>query len=274
MKKLELEGKRFGNLVVLERDNTYKGRTKWLCKCDCGRIESKFGSSLVRGRCTNCGFHREKDWSGKRFGKLIVIKRAENKGKDTGWLCKCDCGNEKVIRAGDLRSGATQSCGCVMRTNAIKHNMSRTRIYKVWQSMKSRVYYEKGKRYKQYGGRGIKVCDEWLDKENGFVNFYNWAMANGYDENAKHGECTLDRINVNGNYEPSNCRFITNSEQQYNRTNNHYLTYKGKTLCLTQWAKILKVDSTTFCHFINDKNKTVEDFVLEKGIDYERNSTS
>lgn len=233
MKKLELEGKRFGKLVVLKRDNTYKGRTKWLCKCDCGRIESKFGSSLVRGRCVNCGFHRENNLIGKKFGRLSPLKRVSNRGKATCWLCKCDCGKEKIVRGGDLLSGATQSCGCLNNERIYKHNHSRDEMYKRWISIKQRCFNPNEPNYKNYGGRGIVMCDEW---KNNFMSFYNWAYENGYRK-----DLTIDRIDVNGNYEPSNCRWATNSEQANNKRTNHFIEYNGEIHTVTEWSKILDI---------------------------------
>jgi hypothetical protein len=115
----------------------------------------------------------------------------------------------------------------------MRHGKSNTRLYRVWSRIKVRCYNKKFQHYKSYGGRGIKVCDEWL---NDFMAFYNWAMANGYADNL-----TIDRIDVNGNYEPSNCRWVTNEEQQNNKRNTIFLTYKGKRQTITQWANELMI---------------------------------
>ena len=204
-----------------------------------------------------------KDLTGQRFGKLIVIKRVPNQDGLVCWLCKCDCGNEKTIKRRELCSGDAISCGCFKRTHAITHNMSHTRLYRLWGGIKSRCYSKNSSYYKFYGGRGIKICDEWLGK-NGFQNFYNWAISNGYNENAKYGECTIDRIDVNGNYEPNNCRWITNKEQQINKTNNHFLTYNGKTFTISQWAEKLKINNSSLTHFVNDKNGDIESFLKKE----------
>ena len=152
--------------------------------------------------------------TGKRFGKLIVIKQCgSNKNGRALWLCQCDCGNKKIILGSSLITNLTQSCGCynkeILKNVNSTHRMSYTKLYKVWQGMKTRCYNEKFLYYKNYGGRGIKICNEWL---NNFEIFYIWAINNGYKENL-----TIDRINNDGNYEPSNCRWITRAEQNRNQ---------------------------------------------------------
>ncbi len=187
------------------------------------------------------------DITGQKFGRLTVLERKENsKNGISRWLCRCDCGNLTVVLSTQLRKGRTKSCGCYMKEvvskQRIKHGLSETRLYKVWRTMKERCLCETYRDYKHYGGRGIKVCDEWLDD---FMNFYNWAMDNGYDENAKRGEYTIDRIDVNGNYEPSNCRIVSMKEQANNVRRNHLIEYKGKTQTLSQWSDEVGISSHT-----------------------------
>jgi hypothetical protein len=158
------------------------------------------------------------DLSGKRFGKLVVIERVgTDKNHRPTWKCVCDCGAEKIIDGSSLRSGMTVSCGCYGKEQRLKshitHLKTNTRLFNVWQNIKRRCYTQTNPSYKYYGERGIKVCKEWLDS---FEVFRQWAYANGYDENAPKGKCTIDRIDVNGNYEPSNCRWVSMAEQNKN----------------------------------------------------------
>lgn len=162
---------------------------------------------------------------GKRFGRLTVIAEAwrESNG-GLLWVCQCDCGQvTKPISGGNLRRNIIKSCGCLRREIAIErggtlnktHGMYKSRLYHVWQGMIARCTNPKNQRYKNYGGRGITVCEEWL---NSFQAFHDWAMANGYKPDAAFGECTIDRTDVNGDYCPENCRWITIAEQNRNTT--------------------------------------------------------
>ena len=161
-----------------------------------------------------------KDITGQRFGRLVVIDRA---GSDTQglatWLCKCDCGRSCVVRGAAMRKGNTKSCGCLhvegARIRRTSHGKSNTRLNGIWSVMKQRCYNSSNKNYNRYGGRGITVCDEW---RNDFQSFYDWAMANGYDENAPTGQCTLDRIDNDKGYSPDNCRWVDMKVQRHNRS--------------------------------------------------------
>lgn len=181
------------------------------------------------------------DLTGKRFGRLTVIGVEDNGKRKTYYACQCDCGNVKVIRADALVGGCTVSCGCkkkeqdrVNLTANHSHKMSGTRIYWVWVDMKNRCYNCMSTIYDRYGGRGILVCEEW---KNDFKAFYDWAISNGYDE-----KLTIDRIDVNGNYEPSNCRWSTMKEQANNRTTNVKIRIGNVTKTITEWCEIFQVD--------------------------------
>lgn len=186
------------------------------------------------------------DLTGQKFGRLTVAERAENGVRKNGssytrWLCKCDCGKELIVDGGNLKKGHSKSCGCYAREQIIKthttHGQKKSRLYVIWRGMKSRCANPKTNRYKNYGGKGIKVCDEWL---HDFKAFYDWSMSHGYADNL-----TLDRIDANGNYEPLNCRWVTIKEQENNRTNNHWITYNGETHTMMQWAEITGINFHT-----------------------------
>lgn len=160
-----------------------------------------------------------KDISGQKFGRLTVIKRlGVDKSRSVVWLCKCDCGNYIEVKGTELRRGRTTSCGCYRIERIIesrtKHGKTDTRLYHIWQGMKDRCYNTHNVKYKNYGSRGIVVCREWLDD---FMNFYNWAINNSYRD-----DLTIDRINNDGNYEPSNCRWADYTTQNNNRRNNKH----------------------------------------------------
>lgn len=173
------------------------------------------------------------DMTGKKYGMLTVIDKDHQDGRgEWYWKCKCECGNEKVVSGYKLRSGNTSSCGCLQsawRKHGPRHThgMTNTRIYSIWSNMKARCNNPKCYEYHAYGGKGIRVCNEWLR----FEEFYAWASTHGYADGL-----TIDRIDVNGNYCPNNCRWTSQSEQALNRTDNHLVTAFGKTQTIKEWS--------------------------------------
>lgn len=172
------------------------------------------------------------DLTGQRFGRLTVIKRDGTIYGQASWLCICDCGKSVVVRGYCLRKGETRSCGCLAAELAqkrlITHGATKTRLFKIWSNMIARCYKPYHKSFKDYGGRGISICDEWL---HSFAKFQGWAIANKYADNL-----SIDRINVNGNYEPSNCQWLTMKEQGQNRRTSRIITINNCSKTLSEWA--------------------------------------
>lgn len=175
--------------------------------------------------------------AGKKFGRLTVLDRAENNSQGkTRWKCLCVCGKETVVRADMLKSGHTQSCGCLAAERAgetisranTTHGGRRTRLYRIWTRMKERCLNPNSVSYENYGGRGITVCDEWRQD---FAAFRDWAMANGYSD-----ELQIDRIENDGSYRPENCKWSTRAGQSLNRRSNVYLDFNGKRQTAREWA--------------------------------------
>ena len=203
------------------------------------------------------------DLIGHRYGLLTVVERADNdKYGRARWLCVCDCGNTSKVQSGNLRTGHTTSCGCGEKENrakiatrmVIKHRATGTRLFRVWQGMLERCQ-RNGVGEKNYGLRGIKVCEEWQE----YINFRDWAYANGYDPDAPKGQCTIDRIDVNGDYCPENCRWVDRQTQNNNKRTNFYVTYKGKTQSLKMWANKLSIDYKAVLHRLRYLGWSVED---------------
>lgn len=252
MKKIDLTGKIFGRLTVLEQAPTRisPGGAKmvyWRCKCICGNITEVNGNLLRRGETTSCGcYHREqqkkspilqaKDMSGKVFGHLTVLQRVSSDDKKRArWLCQCDCGRTVIAVGAMLRCGHIRSCNANIHRQ--KYGGTYKKLYKLYSAMSQRCFNPNNSQFKDYGGRGITMCEEW---RNNYNAFRKWALLSGYrEETLPNGlnKWTIDRINVNGNYEPGNCRWITCQEQQLNKRDNVVITYKGETKTATEFAK-------------------------------------
>jgi len=181
------------------------------------------------------------DLTGKRFGRLVVISRTESPRKtETRWECQCDCGKIISTDGSRLKRGITKSCGCLANEltslRSKKHGMFGTRLYRIWFNMKQRCANAKHVAYKNYGGRGIKVCDEWQD----FEPFYKWAIANGYNDNL-----TIDRIDNNKGYSPDNCKWVSDKEQGQNKRNNRLICINGETHTIAEWFRLSGIKEST-----------------------------
>ena len=201
------------------------------------------------------------DITGQRFGRLVVVKRAENnKEGRTRWFCKCDCGVEKIVNRKTMIGGYAKSCGCLRKETTRKrsqtHAMTGSHFYVKWENMKIRCLYKKGDRYRYYGERGIKVCERWKK----FLNFKD----DMYESYLKHVEefgerdTTLERANFDGNYNKNNCCWKTLGEQANNKSSNRFITFKNQTMTLSNWSQKLNIEQDTLRMRLDKCNWTVE----------------
>lgn len=195
-----------------------------------------------------------KDLTGMQFGRLTVIERAENdRFGNAHWVCQCNCNgpNSLIIVDGhSLRSGRTQSCGCLHKEKVTTHNGSGTPLYGVWYDMRHRCNYDNDENYENYGGRGITVCDDW---NNDFALFRDWALENGYEQGL-----TIDRIDNNLGYYPDNCQWTTMKVQCNNRRSNIIYSMNGEAHTLSEWCDIVNLPYKTVLARINDHGWTFE----------------
>lgn len=190
------------------------------------------------------------DLTGKKFGRLTVLNRVPSRSSNIKWLCVCDCGGSKEILSSNLVRGLTQSCGCLhketIRKINLTHGASKTRLFHIWMNMKARCTNPNSRSWGNYGGRGIAICPDCLKS---FSSFANWANSNGYRE-----DLTIDRIDVNGNYEPQNCRWVSRQIQARNTRRNVF--YKGK--CIKEWAILLGISEKTINRRLRKFNWPIE----------------
>lgn len=207
------------------------------------------------------------DLTGQKFNMLMVIKRVENKGKLTAWLCKCDCGNETIVVGTHLKNGHTKSCGCIRKHNYENgichrtHGLSKADTYSHWHNIKTRCYNKNNSKYKNYGARGITMFSEWT---NNFEQFHEYVI--NLPNYKKEGYTSLDRIDNNGNYEPGNVRWATHLMQANNKQKTRVITHKGKTLNLAQWCKLLGLSKNTIYERLNRGWSEIE-AIKRKGSD-------
>lgn len=226
---LDLTGQIFGKLTVIEHEPD-SGPEFWLCKCECGNFILAKRAHLRAGNTKSCGCLRVVDLNNQIFGRLTVIEYSPEKSK---WLCLCKCGKYKWILPATLKKGNAQSCGCLQKERAaqaqFKHGMHDSKIYNTWTHVKDRCLNPNNKYYSYYGGRGITICERWLD----FDNFH----ADLGDPTEDKERISLDRIDNNGNYEPGNCRWVNQKVQNNNKRNSKFFTYEGETHTLPEWAE-------------------------------------
>lgn len=274
---VDLEGKRFGKLTAIRKTKphvTSGGRyvTMWECVCDCGNKTTVSTQKLRKGHTTSCGCNKKNnkggrfnDLTGRKFGRLTVIRYLQEEERETKrkcWLCQCECGTVKGFNINKLTSGNTVSCSCA-KSERIgnlnkKYRNQNKRLYTIYRAMLERCFDEDNEEYHNYGGRGITVCEEWRDN---FDDFADWAMTNGYDEHAPRGQCTLDRKDNNKGYSPDNCRWITNKEQQNNRRYHIHILHDGKEYTLSQLARKLNIPYMYMWHRYVEKGMNIEKII-------------
>lgn len=185
---------------------------------------------------------------GKKFNMLTIISH-KKKGKYNVnyFVCKCDCGNTTEIRVSHIFHDNQKSCGCISRK--YENSVVGDAIYDTWNRMMHRCYDINHHKYPRYGARGVIICNEW---KNNYDNFYNWAINNGFELGL-----SIDRINNDGNYEPSNCRWATRKQQMNNTSRNRYITYNNETHTLAEWCDILGIKYGTASSRLH-RGKTIE----------------
>lgn len=254
----DIVGEHYGDLIV-EQFMYRKGkplRIYYKVKCKFGKefiLQKKILSKWKIKECNHCKSlecpRLNNKYIGKKWNHLTCISFDHSFNKNVYFLFKCDCGNEKIIEIDKVKSGDVKSCGCERKIGVPIHELSRTRIYKEHQQIIQRCYNSNNPNYKNYSGRGIIVCNDWLQPHPyGFLNFYNWAINNGYSD-----KLSIDRINVNGNYEPSNCRWADCITQSYNKRTTPKVIYDGELLSALDIHNKYLPD--TDLHQINNKIK-------------------
>lgn len=274
-----LQGLKFGRLTVLEKAESRKTPngcivTMWKCQCDCGNIVYRSQQNLRNTKYPSCGCWKKEltserkleDLTGQRFGRLTVIERAETTNVSTKWKCRCDCGNECTVIAQNLKRGHTVSCGCyrteVRPTQRYEHGYHHTRIYSVYGKIKDRCYNPKNPSYHRYGGRGITMCDEWLNNPKAFCE---WAYNNGYKEDAAYGECTIDRNDNNKGYSPDNCRIVNEKIQANNRRSNLLIEHNGETKTLAEWRDYFGMTQSKAYYHLVQRGRSIQ-YLIDNGI--------
>ena len=258
-------GNRYGSLTVLGYAYNKNKEAFWSCKCDCGNTAVISGHNLRSGNTKTCGCSHHnrphEDLTGLRFGRLSVTRGVgKNNRNDYLWECKCDCGAITIVPRSSLVYGNTRSCGCLNKDatkNAMtKHGKRYTRINNIYRCMKARVNNKNNPVYKHYGGRGITICDEWQS----FEPFYEWAMSNGYADGL-----SIDRIDVNGNYCPENCRWVSNRKQHNNTRKTIWVIYLGETMPLSEFCERINAPYAKVYHRYRTRGWSIEQIANEFG---------
>lgn len=251
-------GKKYGHLTVIgEAPKEHKYSNSFLFQCDCGAIIEDIPSRVVTGHRQSCGkceyagttgkpTFNPADYIGRKQNMLTAVGVVDKKPTDKRWKlkCLCDCGNYTEIYPDQFNRGVVKSCGCLRRRGTrTVDNRSKHPLYNIWNQMMGRCYRKSDKHYDRYGGRGIKVCDEWHD----FWNFVKWSDSIG----GRPAGMEIDRIDNDGDYCPENCRWATRKQQLRNRSNNVYIEYNGKRQTIAEWSEETGISWQALSHRYN-----------------------
>lgn len=266
----------FGDYEIISVLNLESNNPRYVMRCrECGEEINVSANSFWQRTNFECRKHRprtepiikfDESYIGMKKNFLTVREITRLPNGHRALLCECDCGNAKAIEPAQWEQGIVKSCGCkhdeLQKESSTIHGHSGDRLYKVYGGMKQRCYNKNSTNYPNYGGRGIRICQEWLED---FMNFYQWAMDNGYDYNAERGECTIDRIDVNGNYEPSNCRWVSEQAQARNKrprknwkSRRKMYEYDGKEYNLTELCDLFNTSSAAVHYRMERLGMTLE----------------
>lgn len=261
------------NSLTLLEETKYRdsrGAKLGIYMCDCG-VPKVFPISDVNGNfIKSCGCKKKSEHIliGHKYGNLTIIKevpKRKYKFNDTFkyhrcFLVKCDCGVQLEVLLSVLKSGNTKSCGCIKKETTRRrfqtHGLTNHPLYKRWKSILSRCFNEKTPSFCNYGGRGISMCDEW---KNDFISFYNWSISNGFKS-----ELQLDRINNDGNYEPSNCRWVSAKINSWNRRSNIHIEYNGTLMTISELSEIYKIEYSKLYSRIVYYKMPIEKAIINK----------
>ncbi len=270
-------GQVFGHLTVEDEVRGDKGRSFLVCRCRCGGQKTARIDRVLDGTTASCGCLRRSNLSGQRFGRLVVQEFSDTSKQDKArWRCLCDCGENVVIVGASLLSGNTTSCGCFRseklaarslpgrskipssarrRRRKTDSSVQRTKEYTVWRNIRQRCSNPKNPSYRDYGKKGIFVCDEWQGPE-GFDRF---LVDVGRAPSDSH---SLDRIDSKGPYSATNCRWATAAEQSRNRSSVALITYLGEDLSLREWAEKLDLSYSTLNYRIRVRRQTFAEAIV------------
>lgn len=271
MNKLDVKiGDKYNYLTILKEVSvgvrpSGQHYRRFLCQCDCGKKKIIGLSDIRSGSTISCGCMKGgfEDLTMQRFGRLVALRREENyPNKQTAWLCKCDCGNLKIVRSASLKNGTTKSCGCILNDRALESPKGE-RLYAIWRGIRIRTLKHSSKS-EYYYDRGIKMCDEWKES---FESFKEWSLKNGYNDTL-----SIDRIDNNGDYCPENCRWTTAKVQANNRNTCVYITFENETLSFSQWCDKLGFRADSVGRYVR-KHKVshkegLEHFMKLKNVKY------